>query len=379
MRCKVSLSNATMILMPILLLVTACTIVQDQQKPKQETPPIQYSLTPTNRSARLPTTTPYSTITAIFSTATQAPIIPSKTSSPVSATATSNPWIHAKGSIVMAGIMQYGMGIYLYNLENNSLDNLTLKPGTVDVGLYFNPSWSPDGSQIVYSYGKEKINLFLYRFSTKSIEEILWRQSCDDIMETAWSPDGKSIVFTACGHMDLYSVRNKTVKQITYAPYPDFALQPAWSPNGKEIAFLGNNGQEKDNVRIFIIDINGQNRKAIAPNVSIGWGKISWSPDGQSIAFRSKEGCGDICTVNINSGAVQCLTHTPYGETDPDWSPDGRFIAYVATDETRLCDQSHGEPLVLGWQLHIIDIGSGQDKALTNTPRATFTSPDWLP
>lgn len=277
----------------------------------------------------------------------------------------------------MAGSLRDGEGIYLYNFENNSLKNLTDQPEAV--GLYFEPSWSPDGSQIVYSYGRENAYLFLYRFSNNAIEKIPMQTKCNINRDPAWSPDGKSIAFTVCWDIYLYSVSDHNLTQITHTTDPDFALKPAWSPDSEKIAFLGSNGQENDNIRLFIMDKNGRNRKEVAPDVSIGWGKISWSPDGQSIAFRSNEGCGDICTVNINNGNEQCLTHTQSGEKDPAWSPDGRFIAYVATDETSLCNQvSGGESLMLGWQLHILQVDTGRDEALTNNPKATFTSPNWL-
>lgn len=378
MRPRRSWSVLSLTLMLILPLITACTIARDQPKLKQKTATTEELITPTAGNARFLATTPYSTATALSPTATAILKQPTNTSSPVIATPTPTARLNAKGSIVMAGSLRYGEGIYLYDLENNNLKNLTDEPQ--DGRLYFDPSWSPDGSQIVYSHGRENTYLFVYRFSTNAIEKIPMRTKCNLNYEPDWSPDGKSIVFAVCWDIYLYTFSNQSLTQLIHTIDPNYARKPIWSPDGNRIAFLGSNGQEKDNTRIFIMDKNGQNRKEIAPDVSIGWGKISWSPDGQSIAFRSNEGCGDICTVNINDGTEQCLTHTPSGERDPDWSPDGQFIAYVATYETKLCNQaSGGEPLMLGWQLHILQVNTGQDETLTNNPGANFTSPDWLP
>jgi TolB protein len=68
----------------------------------------------------------------------------------------------------------------------------------------------------------------------------------------------------------------------------------------------------------------------------------------------------DICIINIDGSGDYCLTNTDdVVERDPVWSPDGRFLAYHATDEpvglgsstTYIYDFEHGETRELpgGW------------------------------
>jgi hypothetical protein len=57
--------------------------------------------------------------------------------------------------------------------------------------------------------------------------------------------------------------------------------------------------------------------------------QLSWSPDGNKIAFRSFEGCGDINILDLLTGKISNLTKTPgVVEQDPAWSPDGNYIAF---------------------------------------------------
>jgi Tol biopolymer transport system component len=60
----------------------------------------------------------------------------------------------------------------------------------------------------------------------------------------------------------------------------------------------------------------------------------NWSPDGRFIAFGSLAGGNaDIYVVNAEGGSPRRLTSEPSGEISPDWSRDGRWI-YFASNRT---------------------------------------------
>ncbi len=56
----------------------------------------------------------------------------------------------------------------------------------------------------------------------------------------------------------------------------------------------------------------------------------NWSPDGRQIAFSgiSFAGLSDLYIVDIESGQLQRLTNDFYHDHDPAWSPDGKVIAF---------------------------------------------------
>jgi Tol biopolymer transport system component len=55
-----------------------------------------------------------------------------------------------------------------------------------------------------------------------------------------------------------------------------------------------------------------------------------WSPDGRLIAFASSRGAGGIYVIDAGGGGLRLLLR---GEaSDVDWSPDGRMIAFTGED-----------------------------------------------
>jgi dipeptidyl aminopeptidase/acylaminoacyl peptidase len=56
-----------------------------------------------------------------------------------------------------------------------------------------------------------------------------------------------------------------------------------------------------------------------------------WSPDGRSIAFLSRRGAADqvfLLDVASGGGAIQ-LSSLPEGASSPSWSPDGKHVAFI--------------------------------------------------
>ena len=117
---------------------------------------------------------------------------------------------------------------------------------------------------------------------------------------------------------------------------------PRISPDGKSIAFvLRVPGVEKYYTDIHVVDSEGRNQINLTNN---GWSsKPRWSPKGDKIAYTSllegkqvlyimaPDGTGTRELVQIQKGNY----YYPRTGEDLAWSPDGKKVAYIGTDDKK--------------------------------------------
>ncbi|HSJ86675.1 MAG TPA: SH3 domain-containing protein [Anaerolineales bacterium] len=191
--------------------------------------------------------------------------------------------------------------------------------------------------------------------------------------DPAWSPDGEHIAYTSDNKLYLSSVDGSDLHLLVDSINSFF---PAWSPDGKQLALLG--GLSENSIygpyKLYLINSDGTGYHAITDAVA-GMSRLSWSPDGKKIAFRSYEGCGDINIIDLASSMISNLTNnSKVVNLDPAWSPDGNFIAFSRAS-FRPCSQAR----VLSYQgdsLYIIQV-NGQ--GITQIENARGFQPAWWP
>jgi Tol biopolymer transport system component len=132
--------------------------------------------------------------------------------------------------------------IAVVNRDGSGLKVLT--KGSGNVGF---PSWSPDGSQIVYrAAGKDRQGLFVITLETGTIRALTAESSHDNF--PAWSPKGDRIAFTRFTESDyeLYTIKpdGSDVRRLTNERGND--AHCAWSPDGEWLAFSSARGGFKD-------------------------------------------------------------------------------------------------------------------------------------
>jgi Tol biopolymer transport system component len=117
------------------------------------------------------------------------------------------------------------------------------------------------------------------------------------------------------------------------APGQQVAL-PRWSPDGTQIAYmLANNGEP---YKILLVPANGGTAQPL-PAESRDQVDANWSPDGKQMIF------GDFWQAkNIHINLLDLNSHQrstipgSSGLYSPRWSPDGRYLAALSTDISRL-------------------------------------------
>lgn len=157
---------------------------------------------------------------------------------------------------------------------------------------------------------------------------------------SAPGPNGGGAVPTECGKGEIAVVNanGSGLKVLTHDKVTE--TSPAWSPNHEQIAFIRPTEHTSD--QVWVMNANGTGQHAVthlttAPQLygSTVTSDLSWSPDGQELVFAAylsnQGGREQLYVVSVRTHAVRRLTNLSTGATEPQWSPDGRWIAFVGS------------------------------------------------
>jgi Tol biopolymer transport system component len=155
--------------------------------------------------------------------------------------------------------------------------------------------------------------------------------------EPSFSPDGSHVVFTWDGEAqdnhDIYvkAIGSEQPLRLTSDPARDGS--PAWSPDGTRIAFLRETSGGGSEVR-FIAPTGGPERRLEDVQSGAEHG-LAWSPDGRFLAVVdrvSSEPRPSIFLLDCGSSVKTRVTPpTQVMDVLPAFSPDGRSIAFNRT------------------------------------------------
>jgi len=195
--------------------------------------------------------------------------------------------------------------------------------------------------------------------------------------DPSFSPDGNQIAFSWNGErQDNYDIYVKLIgpgAPLRLTTDPEQDRGPAWSPDGRWIAFVRfpSNGQSA----VFVIPaLGGPERKLGDLNArgSIRFTWLAWTKDSRWLVVSDAglmQDPGGLFLLSIETGERRRLTSVP--SSDPAVSPDGRQLAFV-----RFSGQNVGD-------VHLVDLS--EDLGLVGEPRRLTSlnqvaaSPVWTP
>lgn len=161
--------------------------------------------------------------------------------------------------------------------------------------------------------------------------------------QATWSPDSRRIAFikVALNSSDVWvmnadgsGARSLTRNQSPIVQKNAWAFQPTWSPDGRQIAYLSDAGTQDLALWVMQSDGTGHRLLSSAAEGQGGFDTIAWSPDGGRIAAAVfKAGVSQIGLLNPTTRVWTILTRHEAGAYDPAWSPDGRYLSYVARQQ----------------------------------------------
>jgi Tol biopolymer transport system component len=194
------------------------------------------------------------------------------------------------------------------------------------IGVGFQPSWSPDGSKILFYQG----GIYIMDPDGSHRTPVLPISGGEPLKfgNNAWSPDGKRIVYAVASCIFTIGADGSNPTKVTGEPSPiERIFSPSWSPDGSKIAFTW----QLEGSGIYVVDIDGSNETRLSPE-GVDDNFPAWSPDGSKIAFVSRrDGNWEIYVMNADgSNPIRLTESTDAGEDYPAWSPDGRQIAFIS-------------------------------------------------
>ena len=161
-----------------------------------------------------------------------------------------------------------------------------------------------------------------------------------NILHPTLSPNGRHVVVEATegGNTDIWvhETARPIKSRVTFGP--ELEMFPKWMPSGKDIVFTSVKGQDIDIMRRSV-DGSGEAQKLVAtelPEYSSDWSRdgaffvyvVANPKTGQDIWYLKRKGKGE----EFESHA---LLETPFVESLPRLSPDGRYVAYTSTESGR--------------------------------------------
>jgi tricorn protease len=230
------------------------------------------------------------------------------------------------------------------------------------------PKASADGSIIAYEFedgiwtvspaGESSARLSIRVPADQVVNAIERHIDRDGASDLTVSPDGKLAAFVIHGDLFVTDIVSKEDQEIAKPPTvrltstPEREQQPRWSPDGEKLVF---SSARNGNLDLFSLT---------RPDEDVAWTDSfdfttkpiatgpeneqnpQFSPDGEFIAFV--RGKGQLVVVDTEGGNEIVLNDHFYPPTF-NWSPDGRWIAYASEDqhansEIFIVPTSGGEP-----------------------------------
>jgi dipeptidyl aminopeptidase/acylaminoacyl peptidase len=283
------------------------------------------------------------------------------------------------------------------------------------------PQFSPDGRWIAFTITEwnrkeNRRDTHIYLIPSSGGQPVKLTNGERGESAPQWSPDSGSIAFLASrdsspagatgprgNQIWVISVRGGEAERITSEDAG--VTQFRWSPDGKHFAFVTRDTpkdkaerekRKKDKFDAIVVDsdfsyshlwtisLDGKEKKRVTEG-SFTVSDPQFSPDGRSIAFvHSRQGQQessftdisedrntDIYIVAATGGQPRQLTTSAGPDSQPRWSPDGKQIAYTSSSDP--------SSWAAKTELMIVPAEGGQPRSLTASHNESVFGIEWSP
>jgi eukaryotic-like serine/threonine-protein kinase len=189
----------------------------------------------------------------------------------------------------------------------------------------------PDSKKIIVDASQGRGELA--RFDSKSQEFVPFLAGIS-AGEAESSRDSKWITYITYPEGTLWRSRADGSDRLQLTFPPVAAGLPHWSPDGTRIAFT--DVQPGRPWKGFIISAQGGTPEELVPDADVQADTV-WSADSTQIAFGRANGA-HLEGINLVDLATHRVSTIPGSQNlfSPRWSPDGRYLAALTADSTKL-------------------------------------------
>ena len=239
----------------------------------------------------------------------------------------------------------YEYELYIVNVDGTGL-TLIDRISSKESGYFGGADWFPDDSRIAYvrSYDDswDKTRLILYKIADDT-HTILPTEG--NVCNPDFSPDGTKIAYCSSDET-LYSIDVLGINENIYIMdinenknqlIIENGASPKWSPSGEKIMYR-TSGKDRSS-QISVANADGTDQKQLTSTVSTEWWDTGfprdgnsdpqWTPDGKKIVYVSYENDKPEIFIMDADGSNQTrLTEAGYRDESPIVTPDDKHIIF---------------------------------------------------
>lgn len=232
----------------------------------------------------------------------------------------------------------FSSGLYIYTMNENGSGRtqLTFGPTTY---REIEPEFNRAGSRIVFQSNRTNNRNEIYSMNPDGTGITQLTNIAGGNQQPSYSPDGSKIVFSSrrtrpSGSTDLYVMNADGSNQVGLgiATNTFAAENPTFNQDGTRIAYFAGRltGPTSNTQDIYTINPDGTNETRLTTAAGVD-NQPAFSPDGSKIAFVSFRGGdpdGEIYVMNADGTNQTRLTDDTREDRNPIFTPDGTKITF---------------------------------------------------